>query len=242
MDPLPDTPETSADDPTRRTILAAGAAPLLAGGLAGLVSACAPRPAADLDDRKPVFFDRAEWRFINAWVDRLIPADATGPGAIEAGVPGFIDRQLAGPYGAGAYWYMSGPFRSDTPATLGYQAPHTPRALYRQAIAGLEADVQRRRGASFSTLDAPARDAYLREVEAGEVALEGVSSAAFFALAWRNTREGYFSDPIHGGNRGMAAWRMIGFPGARADFTDWMDKPGAPYTLGPVSIGGRRLG
>lgn len=40
----------------------------------------------------------------------------------------------------------------------------------------------------------------------------------------------------------MAAWRMVGFPGARADFTDWMDKPGAPYPLGPVSIGGRKFG
>ncbi len=207
-----------------------------------MVSGCAPSAAPQLDDREPQFFTRAEWRFVNAWVDRLIPPDATGPGAIEAGVPGFIDLQLAGPYGAGAYWYMSGPFHPDAPATLGYQHPHTPRALYRQAIAGLDADVRRRHGKAFAALSPDARDAYLKLVEADGVGLEGVSASAFFDLAWRNTREGYFSDPIHGGNRGMAAWRMVGFPGARADFTARMDKPGAPYPRGPVSIGGRKFG
>jgi gluconate 2-dehydrogenase gamma chain len=50
----------------------------------------------------PVFFNDAEWVFINAAVDRLIPADTHGPGGVEAGVPVFIDRQLDRPYGHGA--------------------------------------------------------------------------------------------------------------------------------------------
>ena len=54
-----------------------------------------------------------------------------------------------------------------------------------------------------------------------------------------NTKEGYFADPLYGGNRNMVAWRWIGFPGARADFTDWIDRPGRPYPFGPVSIGGQ---
>jgi gluconate 2-dehydrogenase gamma chain len=58
----------------------------------------------------PVFFNDAEWAFVNAAVDRLIPADAQGPGGIEAGVPVFIDRQMDMPYGHGAYFYMQGPF------------------------------------------------------------------------------------------------------------------------------------
>jgi gluconate 2-dehydrogenase gamma chain len=55
-----------------------------------------------------------------------------------------------------------------------------------------------------------------------------------------NAREGYFADPLHGGNRGMAAWKWIGFPGARADFTDWIDQAGKNYPYGPVAISGAR--
>ena len=52
------------------------------------------------------WFTDAEAVFINAAVARLIPADDLGPGAVEAGVPTFIDRQLAGVYGRGERWYM----------------------------------------------------------------------------------------------------------------------------------------
>ena len=62
---------------------------------------------------------------------------------------------------------------------------------------------------------------------------------SFFAQLLTNTREGYFADPQYGGNRGMAAWKWIGFPGARADFTDWIDQAGKVYPYGPVSIAGR---
>ena len=50
----------------------------------------------------------------------------------------------------------------------------------------------------------------------------------------QNTKEGYLADPIHGGNKNLASWKMIGFPGARADFIDWVDKYGAHYPLRPV--------
>jgi gluconate 2-dehydrogenase gamma chain len=63
---------------------------------------------------------------------------------------------------------------------------------------------------------------------------------AFFAQLLENTKEGYFADPLYGGNRGMAAWKWIGFPGARADFTDWLDQAGRAYPYGPVSISGMR--
>ena len=56
----------------------------------------------------------------------------------------------------------------------------------------------------------------------------------------QNTKEGYFSDPIHGGNKHMGGWKMIGFPGARADFMDWVDQYGKAYPIGPVGIAGRR--
>ncbi len=65
---------------------------------------------AAASDWKPQFFNDREWAFINAAVARLIPADELGPGAKEAGVPEFIDRQLNTPYATGSIWYMQGPF------------------------------------------------------------------------------------------------------------------------------------
>ena len=61
----------------------------------------------------------------------------------------------------------------------------------------------------------------------------------FIALLWQNTKEGYFSDPIHGGNKHAASWTMIGFPGARADYLDWVAQPGKVYPLGTVTIEGK---
>ncbi|WP_425964153.1 gluconate 2-dehydrogenase subunit 3 family protein [Rhizobium nepotum] len=62
----------------------------------------------------------------------------------------------------------------------------------------------------------------------------------FFPLLLQNTKEGYFADPIYGGNHGMQAWIYIGFPGARAAYTEWISRHNVPYPLGPVSISGER--
>jgi gluconate 2-dehydrogenase gamma chain len=54
----------------------------------------------------------------------------------------------------------------------------------------------------------------------------------------QNTMEGFFADPLYGGNKGMAGWKMVGFPGARYDYRDHVDKHNVPYPRGPVSIYG----
>ena len=63
--------------------------------------------------------------------------------------------------------------------------------------------------------------------------------ARFFELMLANTMEGFFADPIYGGNRDMAGWKLIGFPGARYDYRDWVERHNEPYPLPPVSILGR---
>lgn len=197
-------------------------------------------PVAAEGEYSPTFFTTAEWAFINAAVGRLIPSDGNGPGGVEAGVPGFLDRQLELPYGHGAYAYTQGPFQPDAPATLGYQLPHTPRELYRLGIAAADEATRQSSGRRFAELDAALQDKFLTGLETGTVQLSGLPATAFFAQLWSNVREGYFADPLYGGNRGMAGWKLIGFPGARADFTDWMGQQGKKYPYGPVSISGRR--
>jgi gluconate 2-dehydrogenase gamma chain len=189
---------------------------------------------------RPVFFNAAEWAFVNAAVDRLIPADPHGPGGIEAGVPVFIDRQLDMPYGHGAYFYMQGPFHTDAPPTLGYQLQYTPREMYRLGIAAADSACKKTKGRVFSDLPHLDQEQFLTSLEKGNVTLQGPPATTFFAQLLTNTREGYFSDPMYGGNRGMSGWKMIGFPGARADFTNWMNQQGRAYPYGPTAINGSR--
>jgi gluconate 2-dehydrogenase gamma chain len=230
--------------PSQRRIFLRGAAQIaMASALPAAVplAAAAPeRPTAPRPAYQPVYFTAAEWAFINAAVDRLIPDDGNGPGGVAAGVPEFLDRQMELPYGHGAYWYMHGPFHPDAPATLGYQMRQTPRELYRLGIALADQAAHTAHGKPFAQLDAPARDGLLTMLDKGTLPRDGAPAAAFFVLLLRNTREGYFADPQYGGNRDMGAWKAIGFPGARADFTDWIDQQGKPYPYGPVAISGAR--
>lgn len=188
----------------------------------------------------PTFFSPQAFSWIGAACDRLIPADATGPGAIEAGVPAFIDRQMSTPWAHGADWYLQGPFKTDVAAELGYQHPFTPREIYGQGLSRVLEIGQQRFKRPFAELDGATRDDFLRELESGKVDLGPVPAAIFFSQLLQNTREGYFADPIHGGNRGLAAWKMIGFPGARADFMDFVNQGGAAYPYPPVALDGRR--
>jgi gluconate 2-dehydrogenase gamma chain len=190
----------------------------------------------------PTYFTNAEWTFINAAVGRLIPSEGAGPGGVDAGVPEFIDRQMELPYGHGAYFYLKGPFLGSSPPTLGYQLRYTPREIYRLGIAAANSATQKSHGKDFSQFSAAEQDRLLAAMEKGEADFATLPATVFFAQLLTNTKEGYFSDPLYGGNRGMAAWKWIGFPGARADFTDWINQAGRRYPYGAVSISGASSG
>jgi gluconate 2-dehydrogenase gamma chain len=185
------------------------------------------------------FLTADETRFIDAAVSRLIPADDLGPGAVEAGVTGFIDRQLAGPFGRAATWYMQGPWPKGT-ETQGFQSRMTPAETYRAAIKAID-DYSRQgySGKAFADLGDDDRDAVLKKLESGEAKLQGVDAKSFFTMFLQNTIEGFFSDPIYGGNRDMAGWRLIGFPGARYDNRPYVDKHNQKLDLPPVGLKGR---
>jgi gluconate 2-dehydrogenase gamma chain len=205
------------------------------------MAACAPFSALRISTEKaysPKYFTREEWAFLLAACARLIPADENGPGAVELGVPEFIDREMDGAFGHGANWYMQGPFATAAPE-LGYQSPLTPREVYSIGIASTDAYCRRIFGSkSFSELPIATQDSVLADLESGALDFEKVSGKSFFGFLLQNAKEGYLSDPIHGGNRNMESWKMIGFPGARADFMDWVDKYGARYPFGPADIAG----
>ena len=187
------------------------------------------------------YLNAAEVRFLTAAVDRMIPADPTGPSASEAGVVVFLDRQLAGDYGNGAHFYLGGPWPKGEDSQ-GYQSRYTPAQLYRHAIAEIEAAVSRDQpGKTFADLPTDRQDALLKQIESGDLKLDGpVSSKSFFDVFLQNVREGYFSDPIYGGNKDAAAWKMIGFPGAHYDYSPWVTAYNQPVPVAPVGLRGRR--
>lgn len=188
---------------------------------------------------QPRSFNKQEWAFVLAACARLIPDDDDGPGALGCGVPVFIDRQLDGPYGYAANWYMQGPFHQGAPE-FGYQGRAMPRELYRAGIAAIDATCLQRHAKPFAELDPAQQNETLQQIEDGKLQADGVDLKTFFKLLADDTRYGFLADPIHGGNHDMAAWKMIGFPGARADFLEWTTRHGQAYPLGPVSIDGHR--
>ncbi len=199
----------------------------------------AARPLPPDPRQTYLWFDAKEAAFIEAATARLIPKDDLGGGALEANVPAFIDRQLAGEYGHGTRWYMQGPW-AEPLKTQGYQTRFTPAQLYRAAIHAIDAAVSREHaGVAFANLRPDDQDTLLQRLESGEAKLDGVESKTFFALLLQNTMEGFFCDPIHGGNKDMIGWRLIGFPGARYDQTAYVTQHGKPYPLPPVGLTGR---
>ncbi|MEL7696769.1 MULTISPECIES: gluconate 2-dehydrogenase subunit 3 family protein [Pantoea] len=206
-----------------------------------LAAQAAETPAAPQQarDYQPAWFTAEEFAFISAAVARLIPRDERGPGALEAGVPEFIDRQMNTPYATGSNWYMQGPFNPDLPKELGYQLPLVPQQIYRLGIADADGYSKQQHGKVFAQLSGEQQDALLQAMESGSAEFSQLPAKTFFAFLLQNTREGFFSDPIHGGNQGMVGWKLINFPGARADFMDWVER-GERYPFPSVSIRGER--
>jgi gluconate 2-dehydrogenase gamma chain len=215
----------------RKAVTAAPAVALLAGAGIGVAASVAPP-----GDYQPAYFNADEWRTLIALVDRMIPASPEGPGALEAGVHEFIDAQMNTPYAHGRLWYMQAPFAPDSKPEFGYQFHMPPRDLYRSGLAGLNQAAQRQFKKAFADLAPAECDTMISALEQGTLAIGAVPPKTFFGQLLANTREGYFCDPVHGGNKDMAAWRMIGFPGARGDYMDWVEQYGKTYPLPPASL------
>jgi gluconate 2-dehydrogenase gamma chain len=185
------------------------------------------------------FFTSTEGETIEALVDRIIPPDAATPGGKDSGCAVFIDRQLAGPYGRQDGLYVRPPYLKGA-KNQGHQSEEGPAQEYREGIAALNKACQAQTtGKAFFELPDSDKDRILSGLESGEFTLDDVDGKAFFALVLKDTQMGFFADPIYGGNRDMVAWKMIGYPGARYNYLDWVSRHNEKFPLPPVSITGR---
>jgi gluconate 2-dehydrogenase gamma chain len=231
-----------ADDshPIRRRNFLMGAGTALAASLTPeeqALAAPAAAPAASAPEAEPLLtLTETEHAFVVAAADTLIPADDVSPSGSQCGVATFIDRQLAGAYGGGARLYRDGPFEKAKPE-LGYQLPLNPREFFRAGIAAANEWSRKTHGKDFDRLAPPDRELALKAMEAGKAEFSGFSSRAFFNALLEISMEGFFADPIYGGNRNMAAWKMVGYPGLPATYREDIKKYfGKKYDKPPQSI------
>jgi gluconate 2-dehydrogenase gamma chain len=217
---------------------AAVAAELAASAPAEAATHHHPAPAKALGNEPEAytFFTDPEAAFIEAAVERLIPTDALGPGAREARVAFYIDQQLVGQFGYAAKMYQQGPWVADASADFGYQLPLTPRDVYRLGIAATNAHCKATYNKTFDALDGAHQDDVLTALDRAELSFNSVPAKVFFEMLYGNTVEGFFADPLYGGNRDKVGWKLVGFPGAGAVYYGFIEDHNRPYKVNPQSI------
>jgi gluconate 2-dehydrogenase gamma chain len=183
------------------------------------------------------FLDLDEAAFVEALVDHMVPADELTPKGTDLGINIYIDRALAGAWGKGDRLYMQGPWKPGVPSQ-GYQLPLTPAQLYRAGIAATNIHCSKTYGKSFDRLDETQREAVLVGLSTAKITFDsGLPVRVFWTTLYQTVMEGMFSDPIYGGNRDKAGWRLIGFPGAIAVHRDHVEKfRGKPFPNTPLGI------
>ena len=223
----------------------------VAGGVAATTTAMAPasalaqQPAVATPPPQPVaapptaayeFLNLEEQVFVEALVNHMIPADGLTPKGTDMGVNLYIDRALSGAWGKGDRLYMQGPWKPGEPSQ-GYQLPLTPAQLYRAGIGATNAYCVKTYKKTFDKLDATQREEVLIGLSTGKVDLGALPARAFWTTVYQTVMEGMFSDPIYGGNRDKAGWKLIGFPGAlavnRENVEKYRDKP---FPSDPIGI------
>jgi gluconate 2-dehydrogenase gamma chain len=198
-----------------------------------------PAPAKDAS-RPPatealLTLTATEAAFLSAAYDTFIPADRLSPSGTDCGLVAFIDGQLAGAWGGGARLYRGGPFIKGT-REQGYQLSLTPREFFAAGIKAANQWTRKTYGKDFDRLSPAERETALQAMDAGK-ALDEINAKQFFEMLLASAMEGFFADPIYGGNRDKVAWRMVGYPGLPAAYASKaLEYRGKKIVLEPQSI------
>ena len=162
------------------------------------------------DPEHGAFFNHDQAATVAAFTERIMPGAPGKPGARDAGVLHYIDLALAGAY-----------------ADL--------QDFYRRGLAQLDAYCRKTYSEPFARLSAAQQDEVITALEEGKAAgFTWPTAQAFFNTVRTHTMEGMFADPIYGGNKDFAGWRLVGFPGAQAIFTPTDMQSKQAFTRAPV--------
>jgi gluconate 2-dehydrogenase gamma chain len=160
--------------------------------------------------RLGAFLNADDSATIEAFTERLMPGEPGVPGARDADVLNYIDLALAGAY-----------------ADL--------QDFYRRGLAALEDHCRKTFAKSFVQLTPAQQDAVITALTEGKApSFTFPTAQAFFNTVRTHTMEGMFADPVYGGNKDFAGWRMVGFPGAQPVFTEADMASREAFTRGPI--------
>jgi len=227
--------------PRRSFLKGAGAAGAAAATvLAGSLTACAEdqanaaTPASAAEPRMTLTATEAD--FLSAAYDTIIPADTLSPTGTDCGLVTYLDRQLAGAWGSGARMYRNGPFFQGKPE-YGYQLPLTPREFFAAGIQAANAWTSKTYGKTFDRLTPADRVAALTAMEQSKAEFAGFDGKQFFEALLQSAMEGFFADPMYGGNKSKVSWKMVGYPGLPATWASKaLEYRGKKVTIEPQSI------
>ena len=147
---------------------------------------------------------------VAAFTERLMPGAPGKPGARDAGVLNYIDLALAGAYA-------------------------DQQDFYRRGLKQLDAYCQATHKQGFTQLPAAKQDEVITAmVEGKATGFTYPTAQAFFNTVRMHTMEGMFSDPVYGGNKDFAGWKLVGFPGAQAAFTQADMQSKQAFTRAPI--------
>ncbi len=164
----------------------------------------------DMSGGHGAFFNDDDAHTVTAFAERLMPGAPGKPGATDADVLNYIDLALAGAYADLQYFYRRGLTQLDDHCAQAYGKP-------------------------FRRLTAAQQDETIGALEQGKApAFAWPSAAAFFNTMRTHTMEGMFADPVYGGNKNFAGWRLVGFPGAQPIFTEEDMQSTKAFTREPI--------
>ena len=206
-----------------------------------------------------------EQTLLEAIVETIIPTDSNGPGAKEAGVIYFIDRQLASDYGTSGIMYMEGPFVlsglqgpitvggityahgtpvQSLPAGTRYQYAMDLRYFWKWGLDALQTYANSAYGGNYETLSAADQAQVLKDIWANKpTSFNDIVPVDFAWELFFMTWSGFLTDPLYGGNRNMVGWNLVGFNGTNmGDFYNEGHSPlelalsSTPVPLKPASL------
>ncbi|MGX9135775.1 gluconate 2-dehydrogenase subunit 3 family protein [Rummeliibacillus sp. JY-2-4R] len=170
-----------------------------------------------------MYFTHDQFSITEAATERIFPADANGPGAKELLVAYYIDHQLVGPWGLRSKEYTKGPFYPGED-TQGYQGRLNRQQIFNIGLEGLQTQSLKKYKKKFPDLTNEEQDAVLTDFADDKVKLNGISAKTFFGILRGATLEGAYADPLYGGNKNMAGWKMKNFPGHQMSYLNIIDK------------------
>jgi gluconate 2-dehydrogenase gamma chain len=214
-------------------------------------------------DQAFLTLNTTEQAIVEAVAETMIPTDSNGPGAKEAGVIYFIDKQLAGDYGNNARMYMQGPFvqpNQTSPITVNgitysegtaparmtagtyYQYPINLREFWRNGLSFLDAYAQSAYGNNFAKLTSTQMTQVLTDLWNNKPTnFTGPTPQEFFSEMHNLVMEGFFSDPLYGGNVGLVSWILVGFNGTNDGKAQGYTPPQEMLSTTPIRLPPRSL-